>query len=174
MAKTLTWPQGCEWMKDAARNVEAEQAIVEVGVYQGGSLRYLMDGSLEGNGAPVFGVDPWNGTRKYGPENQAIAAEHVPEATLIKGKSVDVAADWTGPRVGLLFIDGNHTEQDVLADFYAWRRHMAPYAIVCFDDHDERFPGILQAVHMLAERKHITKPIQISERTAASVALQLQ
>ncbi|MCK9370826.1 class I SAM-dependent methyltransferase [Candidatus Dojkabacteria bacterium] len=50
----------------------------------------------------------------------------------IIGKSVEVAEKWDKP-IGVLFIDGNHTEAK--ADFLAWEKHVAKGGYVLFHDY---------------------------------------
>ena len=61
----------------------------------------------------------------------------------------------SGPRLDdpppeLLFIDSSHDQEQTLAQFAAWRDHLAPGAIVVFHDYDEpAYPGVTEAVHEL-------------------------
>src|SRR5690606_15850738 len=57
--KLLTEPAALDWLEKAAADVPADQAIVELGVYRGDSLVRLALGSRAGNGARVWGIDPW-------------------------------------------------------------------------------------------------------------------
>jgi cephalosporin hydroxylase len=167
---TLTEPTACEWLFDAAAEVPDHRAIVELGVWRGGSLAYLETGAAQGCGASVYGVDPWglDGAytdrphllRRYRTEDMAVAAKAAPTATLVRGFSTEVAATWDGPKVGLLYVDAVHHEQDVLADFRAWQPHLVPGAIIALDDYCERFDGVRRAVAQLAEEGHLA-PIQL-------------
>ena len=58
----------------------------------------------------------------------------------------DEGAPGRGP-VDLLFIDSSHEHQGTIDDFRAWRRELAPGAVVAFDDfgHPD-FPGVAEAV----------------------------
>jgi predicted O-methyltransferase YrrM len=60
------------------------------------------------------------------------------------------AARWSGPPVDLLFIDSTHTREDTLAEFRAWRPHLAKGARVVFHDFgNPAFPGVAEAVEEL-------------------------
>ena len=48
--------------------------------------------------------------------------------------SVEAAAEWSGERVRLLYIDGLHTYEAVTADYRAWAPHLATHHVVVFDD----------------------------------------
>jgi hypothetical protein len=56
-------------------------------------------------------------------------------------------SDWDGPPVDLLFIDSTHTREDTVAEYQAWREHLAPRALVVFHDFgNPAFPGVAEAV----------------------------
>lgn len=148
---------------ELASAVPAGQGIVEVGSYKGKSTAYLALGALDGHGAPVTAVDPWdtegNKTGRFGfaePstreafEAQLTAVGLRNHVTMRQGFSVDVAATYDGPPIGLLFIDGDHREHAVWNDFAAWTPHRAPRATVVFDDVDTPSnPGVRVIVDRL-------------------------
>lgn len=141
--------------------VPADQAIVEIGSYRGKSTAYLASGST---GARVFAVDPWdfagNVTGRFGfaePATRAAFEEQLracrlwSKVTPVQGFSVDVAARWDGPKIGLLFVDGDHSEQAVRADVAAWLPHLAADAVVAFDDYGTpKNPGVAVVVDSLS------------------------
>lgn len=165
-AKLLTETVSCEWLRTAAATVPAGQACVELGVYQGGSLRYICDGASQGHGAQVFGVDAWgipaaytkpHLRRAYGRQNMAIAERNAPTATLIRAVSQRAALYWTGPPIGLLHIDGTHDYRNCMTDFKAWEPHLASDATIAWDDYWEgRFPGVIMAVDELVANGTLT------------------
>jgi hypothetical protein len=179
-AEVLTEQIACDWLLDAASRVHRSLAIVEVGVYRGGSLKYLAHGALEGNEAPVYGIDPWGAPgaypdrphmlKRYVPSDQETAATQAPTAHLIRGFSVTEAARWSHGPIGLLYIDAVHRERDVLEDFYAWEPHLAPEAVVAFDDHDERFDGVRRAVARLVSEGRIAPIELIGNRLAVTTS----
>lgn len=164
--------------RDAARrlsglaaHVPAHQAIVEVGVFLARTTVFLARGARAGNGAHVFGVDPWdlpgerypykwlNHPRKgktrqmfTQPSTRLAAEEAVAESgladgiTLIQGFSVEVASVWEGPEIGLLLIDGDHRADHVQADWEAWHPHLAEGAVVAWDDYHRDYPGVKSTV----------------------------
>jgi len=145
-----------------AYDVRSHHAIVELGSYRGKSTAYLAAGSAAGDGAPVFAVDPWdtpgNATGRFGFADPATREAFTRQidavglafnVTPLRGFSVDVARHWLRP-IGLLYIDGSHTEKDVRADFNAWAPYLAPGAVVAFDDYNTpRNPGVAQVVDAL-------------------------
>jgi len=145
-------------LMDLAAAVPARQAVVELGNYRGRSTVALALGVREGAGAQVWSVDPhleFTGPRggRFGRADQAhlyanLARTGVGAWVSVVGlDSRRVAATWDGPRVGLLFVDGDHRYEAVRADFEAWRPHLAPGARIAFDDCD-----FADVARFLAER----------------------
>lgn len=180
MVEILTQRAALVWLKQEAAHVPADQAIVELGVYRGGSLKALCDGAEEGNNAPVYGVDSW-GSRpgiyrgrphmlsRYVPTDMQAAAEYTGgRAQLIHATTVEAARDYDGPTVGLLYIDAEHTQPSVLADFHAWRPHLASSAVVAFDDHEpgKIGRGVMRAVSQLVTQAHLVAPVLVGDRLA--------
>ncbi len=169
-----------EALADLAEAVPADQAIVEIGSFKGKSTCYLAVGAELGGGAHVYAVDPWdtpgNVTGRFGFaeastreafHDQVAAAGHADHVTAIQGFSVEVAATWPKRRkIGLLYIDGDHSGAAVYADFEAWRPYLAKNATVAFDDFDTpRNPGVRMAierlgldVEIIAERLAVCQP----------------
>lgn len=134
-------------LMDLAAAVPAGQVVVELGNYRGRSTVALALGSREGAGVQVFSVDPhveFTGPRggRFGRADQAHLYENLSRTgvgalvSVVGIASRSAAAAWTGARVGLLFIDGDHRYESVRSDFEAWRCHLAPDARVAFDDCD--------------------------------------
>jgi hypothetical protein len=156
-------------LQHLAAEVPGDQAIVEVGSFKGKSTCYLAAGGQAGEGAKVWAVDPWdtpgNVTGRFGfaePstreafEAQVRAAQLWDCITPLQGFSIDIAARWSGPSIGLLYIDGDHSEAAVRADFDVWRPHFAPGATVVFDDLDvPRNPGVRAAIESLGIEFHV-------------------
>jgi predicted O-methyltransferase YrrM len=67
--------------------------------------------------------------------------------TFVQGTGEAGGADWDGPPVDLLFIDSTHTREDTVAEYDAWRSHLAAGALVVFHDFgNPAFPGVAEAV----------------------------
>jgi cephalosporin hydroxylase len=146
-------------LADLAAGVPRSRAIVELGSYRGKSTAYLAAGAAVGNGAPVFAVDPWdtpgNRTGRFGFADPATRAAFMAQlssvdlldrVTPLRGFSTDVARHWLRP-IGLLYVDGSHTEADVRADVEAWAPFLEPGAVIAFDDYrTDRNPGVAAVV----------------------------
>jgi MMP 1-O-methyltransferase len=129
--------------------------IGEVGTYCGKSTIYLAAAAAE-NGQKVITVDHHHGSE----ENQAGWEHHDPEvvdprtgrmdtlpffrATIedsgladhviaVIGASADVAKLWRTP-LGMLFIDGGHSEANVVTDYESWAPWVAHGGALAFHD----------------------------------------
>jgi len=137
--------------------------IVEIGSYKGKSTSYLATGAKHGLGAHVFAVEPWdtpgNVSGKHGftdPKVKQAFYRQINMAgvrfqiTAIQGFGPEVGKRWPdmyGYPVGMLFIDGDHSQKSVQADLDAWLPHMADTGVVAFDDFDTpRNPGVRRVV----------------------------
>ena len=129
--------------------------IGEVGTYCGKSTVYLAAGAAQ-TGQKVITVDHHHGSE----ENQAGWEHHDPEvvdsatgrmdtlpffrATIagagleehviaVIGTSADVSSIWRTP-LGLLFIDGGHSEANVITDYEGWAPWVARGGALAFHD----------------------------------------
>jgi cephalosporin hydroxylase len=164
---SLMDPAALVALSHLASEVKPGQAIVELGVYRGGSLAVLSENAPEG--VTVVGIDPWGlpgvGSRynrlrkRYSVENMEIASQAAPKARLLRNFSTVVAKVWSRP-VGLLLVDALHTYEAVKADWQAWEGHMAQGSVVVFDDYwPGRFDGVVQAVdEIFGDRVNLLAP----------------
>ena len=129
--------------------------IAEIGTYCGKSTIYLAAAARQA-GQRLVTVDHHHGSE----ENQPGWEYHDPElvdpvtgrldtlphfrATLaaagvedqviaIVGRSAEVAALWQAP-LGMLFIDGGHTDAAAVADYQGWAPHVAPGGALAIHD----------------------------------------
>jgi predicted O-methyltransferase YrrM len=139
----------------AAATYAAAGPVLEIGTYCGKSTIYLA-GAARQAGQVVITVDHHHGSE----ENQPGWEYHDPtlvdpatgrldtlphfRATLaglgldedviaIVGRSADVARLWRAP-LGLLFIDGGHTEAAAQADYEGWAPRVAPGGALAIHD----------------------------------------
>lgn len=151
----------CEALADLAAGVPSDQAIVEIGVFKAKTACYLAAGASTGPGAHVWGVDPWDlpgdrySDRPYFTRpttrrsaRQTVAAMGFSDRiTLIREFSTALAKEWTGPKVGMLFVDGDHSYDGCRDDVDAWIPHLANGAVIAFDDYgNPRCPDVKRAV----------------------------
>ena len=139
----------------AGRDGGSVGPLLEVGSYCGKSAVYLGAAARAG-GTVLFSVDHHRGSE----ENQAGWEHHDPEVVdpdtgrmdtlpffrrtieragledtvvAVVGDSSVIAANWRTP-VGLVFVDGGHALDVVLADYEAWSPHVAAGGVLVFHD----------------------------------------
>jgi predicted O-methyltransferase YrrM len=142
-------------LHDAGREAAAVGPLLEVGTYCGKSAVYLGAAAREG-GTVLFSVDHHRGSE----ENKPGWEHHDPEVvdpttgrmdTLpffrrtieragledvvigVVGDSPTIASHWRTP-LGLVFIDGGHALDVVLADYEGWSPHVGPGGLLVFHD----------------------------------------
>jgi len=65
---------------------------------------------------------------------------------IVRARAIDV--EWSTPIV-LLFVDGLHDYEHVLADFRHFAPHVVPGGLIAFHDYFEHCPGVKQCVDQL-------------------------
>lgn len=142
-------------LNTAGRDAGAVGPLLEVGSYCGKSAVYLGAAARAG-GTVLFSVDHHRGSE----ENQAGWEHHDPElvdpatgrmdtlpffrrtieragledaVVAVVGDSPAIATHWRTP-LGLVFVDGGHALDVVLADYEAWSPHVAAGGVLVFHD----------------------------------------
>jgi cephalosporin hydroxylase len=142
-------------LHSAGRDGGSVGPLLAVGSYCGKSAVYLGAAARAG-GTVLFSVDHHRGSE----ENQAGWEHHDPEVVdpdtgrmdtlpffrrtidragledavvAVVGDSPVIAANWRTP-LGLVFVDGGHALDVVLADYEAWSPHVAAGGVLVFHD----------------------------------------
>ncbi len=142
-----------ERLAELASAVPAHLHIVECGSFAGRSTAWLIAGAIGGRGAAVTAVDPWGPGAMFATspgtqlatalerlfyENMVTLQRHLFYEPIqsrlhpIKAQSIDVARNWNGETVGLLFLDGSKRPAE---DIAAWAPRLAVAATVAFHDY---------------------------------------
>jgi predicted O-methyltransferase YrrM len=163
-------------LADLASQVPAGLEIVELGVFQGRTALQLAWGAEQGNGNHVTAIDPWDlegnvydppftdaGSRTQAFLNiESLGYDH--KINLVQAFSQDIAEIWVAsenPAVGLLYVDGDHTEEGARRDIEAWAPHLAPGAVIAVDDYGHPdWPGVGRAVDALVAEGFLA-PIEL-------------
>lgn len=132
---------------DAAAAYSAVGPIVEIGTYCGKSTLYLGQAARV-SGGRVVTVDHHRGSEEHQPgweyhdpslvdagsgrldtlgafRRTVVRAGMEDTIIAVVGSSADVAALWGVP-LGMVFIDGGHSENAAQTDYAAWSPHVAP------------------------------------------------
>jgi predicted O-methyltransferase YrrM len=159
------WPERVALYLAASR-LPADACVVEIGSWVGVGTCYLASGLRAGRGGRVYAVDTYRGSTLDAKSQAAWAAsvaklggstlptfrKHIATFGLedlvvpIEAESVRAAAQWAGPGIDLLYIDGDHVYEAVRADFGAWWPQVKPDGVVMFHDYDDRHPGVTRLV----------------------------
>jgi hypothetical protein len=141
-----------------------EHCIVEVGSYRGRSTIALGLGSLDGNQVPVYAIEPHEDFIGvlggiFGAQDRGWFYKAMLDSScylivrLINLSSEKVAPNWDR-KIGLLWIDGDHTYEGVKRDFNCWFPHIIDGAMVAFDDSTNTQLGPYRLIEdLLATRK---------------------
>lgn len=138
--------------------------VVEIGSYLGRSTVFLALALRDLNpGGRVVAIDPHTGDRQ---QLEALTVDHLPTYDLFRqhcraagvedlveahvATSLDVASAWSQP-VDLLYLDGWHSYEAVVADGEAWLPHLSESGVVVFDDY-AAYAEVRKAIHHLASR----------------------
>jgi len=147
----LVSPHQERWMFTQARHLPDKANIVEIGSFKGRSTCCFALGCGDSR-KRVFAIDTFNGNdvdfhhRDFFDQFQQNLrrAGVLDRVTPCRGLSHEVVKTWDRP-IDLLFIDGSHEYEDVLADFNGFFPHVIPGGIVAFHDFDEQWPGVVRA-----------------------------
>jgi len=147
-------PEGLALFAAAARYT-AKGPVLEVGTYCGKSTIYLAAAARD-QGQPVITVDHHHGSEENQPGweyhdttlvdprtgrldtlphvRATLAAAGVEEDVIvIVGRSANVARLWRTP-LGMLFIDGGHTDVAATTDYESWAPWIAPGGLLAIHD----------------------------------------
>jgi hypothetical protein len=125
------------------------ESVVEVGSWKGRSTKEILE-SCDG---PVYAVDHWNGSKhdasKMVCDLVDIYNEFIqnvggyPNLVVCKGNSIDIADQFNGNKVDMVFIDAGHEYEECRADIEAWLPKCKKF--MCGHDYGS-FPGVTKAV----------------------------
>ena len=148
-------------------------AIVEIGSYLGASACFMAAGGQKA-GARVYCVDPWNNYgMSEGPRDTYQTflrnTEHRKAViTPLRAWSLDAAADFHEPSIGLIFIDGDHSRDAVVADLRAWLPLVRAGGWVAL--HDSGWAdGVQHAIATIVEPLTIGEPISLPNLYATRI-----
>jgi MMP 1-O-methyltransferase len=140
---------------EAAREAGRAGPILEIGSYCGKSTLYLAAAAREA-GTTVVTVDHHHGSEEHQPGweyhdpslvdtasgridtlfrfRRTIHDAGVEDVVVaVVGRSADVAELWSTP-LGMVFIDGGHTDEAARADYAGWAPHVRPGGLLVIHD----------------------------------------
>lgn len=133
-----------------ARNGPGTGLIVELGCYQGLSTIYLAAGSKAAGREQVVAIDPHH-LGSFPPFQDNLRRAGLDDwVRPIVAHSGEVADEWDGQAIRLLYLDGDHRYGQVRRDFEAWQGWVTPGGVLAF--HDTIEPGWPDVARFLDER----------------------
>jgi predicted O-methyltransferase YrrM len=161
-AKAIRGYMAHEELKWLAERALESRVIIEVGCWQGRSTRALADHCP----GVIYSIDPWEGP--YLNEDGSIhkintsvfeifqsnLADHVESGRVVPVRQTSQSAwsylaDTIGETVDLVFLDGDHRYDTVVAEIESYRLLLKPGGILAGHDygHDD-WPGVQRAVDL--------------------------
>lgn len=137
---------------EAVATAQDGAVFVEVGCCLGRSTAFMAAAIRDtGKRITFHAVDPWvwspNDKPSYG---QFVANMRKAGVTAFvqahRALSVPTAADFDDASLDFVFIDAQHTYEEVSADIRAWLPKVRPGGVLAGHDFHAQFPGVLQAV----------------------------
>ena len=131
------------------------KVYLEIGVYDGGSLAFMMQHPYE---TELHGVDPLvlPGQVERTFANIAVFNTFGRKVTVHQQYSHDPVLwrELDGISIDIIFIDGDHHASSVVEDFERGESRVAPGGFIVFDDYldPECSPGVRPAVDLIVER----------------------
>lgn len=134
-----------------AQGLKPGATIVEVGPYRGGSTKILLESSGD---ARVHTIDLFdNIDRKL--------VGDMDRLTITIGGATRFAEIYDGPKIDMLFIDGDHSYYGVKHDFQTLRHLLANDAVIVFHDYNLTFIGVRMYCDALARAGIITDTVPV-------------
>lgn len=131
--------------------------VVEVGVWMGRSIATVLD-TCRANRNRLYAVDSWRSDQTdpgYAEAAQRDISEvfranmrnlgHESTVEIIREESVRAASLFGDFTLDLMFLDADHSYQEVLRDLRAWLPKIARRGVICGHDYDTR-AGVRSAV----------------------------
>lgn len=122
---------------------QARGIIVEIGSFQGRSTIGLAKGSKLGNNNMVYAIDKWSNNIVNGTKDVVISKENfinnlkssqVQDIVIPIHSTSNEAFDGWDKKIGMIFIDGDHSYQGVKNDI-RWCDFVIPGGIIAFHDY---------------------------------------
>lgn len=150
------------WLFETARDLPDNATIVEIGGYKGKSTTCFAF-TCAGTGKHVYTIDTFNGNNSdftgsgrrdfYDTWEQNLERNGLKQyVTPLIGTSQEVARKWKGP-IDLLYIDGSHVYDDVLADFNNFYPYVRRGALVAMHDVEPNHPDVVKVWEQVVRDK---------------------
>jgi hypothetical protein len=113
---------------------------LEVGVFEGRSLFWMLDNVLTGNGASAVAVDHFAGDYQKVFADNLRTSGKCKRVTVIKDRSESVLRNLQPRSFDIVFIDGSHAARDVLTDSVLSWQLLVDGGLLIWDDYGNEKP----------------------------------
>lgn len=134
----------------------------EIGVAFGSHIEYILEHT---NVEKLYGVDAYLGKHLWGPLKSCAEILYYlvkkrlsrwePRFTLKRGLSHEIAKEFQPGEFDFIFIDAEHSYEDVKLDLQSWYNKVRSGGLVAGDDYTEEFPGLVKAVDEFFNEKNL-------------------
>jgi len=124
--------------------------LVEIGCLHGRSTAVLLQ-AAKVFGAKVTSIDPFLPTPNTMVSSQAFWRQNLNDVKLVPQEIYELMSEDAAPlykdKIGLLFVDGGHTYEDVKTDIACWADKVKVNGIIAFHDMFQyAIPGVARAI----------------------------
>jgi predicted O-methyltransferase YrrM len=142
-----------------------EIKIAEIGVYKGRGTALWNTILLNRNiKYDYYAIDHFEGSEEHKTSGivptheEAIQNLHhfAENLSIIKLDSISASKLFKTKSLDIIYIDGSHDYKSVLKDIKAWFSRLKPNGIICGDDFNEHWQGVVDAVTEFAQSKNLT------------------
>lgn len=127
--------------------------FLEIGTYAGKSFAYLVVEAINsGKEIEITGLDGfgWEGLKEDFDRNmKPVEGKYF----VIKGNSIECSKQFPDKYFDFVFIDANHTYEDVKADILAYLPKIKDGGVIAGHDYCDDWKGVIQAVNEVFEGK---------------------
>ena len=142
-----------------------ELKIVEIGVYKGrGTALWNVELINKSIKYDYYAIDHFEGSEEHKTSGivptheEAIQNLHhfADNLSIIKLDSISASKLFKAKSLDLIYIDGSHDYKSVLKDIKTWFPKLKSGGIICGDDFNENWQGVVDAVIEFASFKNLT------------------
>lgn len=146
-----------------------EIKIAEIGVYKGrGTALWNVELINRNIKYDYYAIDHFEGSEEHKLADNVPTMEQAIEnlkpidsslyenIKLVKCESIYASKLFKTKYFDIVYIDGSHDYKSVLKDIKAWYSRVKPNGIICGDDFNEHWNGVVDAVIEFAQSKNLT------------------
>lgn len=145
------YPEEAELLEETARDLKKDAVVVNIGAGAGTSALAIIE-QRNDLAKTTYTIDLRDDDNPFGGHmNERNAFRNAGMLELlpnqIKGDSKKIGKEWSGQKVDLLIIDGDHSTEGCLGDIKSWEPNLKSTALVLIHDYQaEKWPAVKNVV----------------------------